>query len=98
MTWQPLSFEETLFSIDMQLEQIYSRDLVNVKVGGVLGISGVSIVTRRNNRVEDRLEELERLFVSGDETARLDHRVTFVVDAGFDAMTDVYSELGSLVL
>lgn len=64
----------------------------------MLGISGVSIVTRRNNRVEDWLEELERLFVSSDESARLDHRVPFVVDAGFDAMTDVYSELGSLIL
>jgi len=80
------------------LEQIYSRDLVNVKVSGVLGISGVSIVTRRNHRIEDRLEQLKRLFVSGDEAASLDHRVALIVDASFDAMTDVNSQLGSFVL
>ena len=47
----------------------------DVEVGHVFCVGGVAIVTRRNDRVENLLEELEALLVAGDQPTRLDHRV-----------------------
>jgi len=69
-----------------------------VHVSGVLGISGVAVVAGGDDGVEEFLEKLVGLFITSNSSDSLDHGVTFVVDAGLDAVTNVDTELGSLVL
>jgi len=70
----------------------------DIKVGGVDGVLGVATVSCRDDGLEKLGEELVGLFISGDETDSLDHGVTFVVDAGLDAVAEGDTELGLLVL
>jgi len=70
----------------------------DIKVGGVYGVLGVATVSCRDDGLEKLGEELVGLFISGDETDSFDHGVTFVVDAGLDAVAKGDAELGLLVL
>jgi len=70
----------------------------DIKVGGVDGVLGVATVSGGDDGFEKLGEELVALFISGDETDSLDHGVTFVVDAGLDAVAKGDTELGLLVL
>jgi len=64
----------------------------------VLGISRVAVVATRNDGVEEFLEELERFFITGNQTDSLDLRVAGVVHAGLEAMGQLDAELGLFVL
>jgi len=67
---------------------------LDVHVGGVYGIGGVTSVSGRDDGIHDVLEESPGLFISGNESAGLDHGVTLVINTGLDAVTEVNSEFG----
>lgn len=72
-----------------------SRDVIGVHVRHVLGIGSVAVMTRRDDWVEDLLEKFEAFPIASDETDGLDVRVTLVVDAGLQAVSQRVA-LGSL--
>ena len=48
----------------------------------------------RDDGIHDVLEGGPGLFISGNESAGLDHGVTLVINTGLDAVTEVNSEFG----
>ena len=64
----------------------------------MLGVGAESVVAVGDDGVEKLGEELVGFFVTSDETDSLDHGVAGVVNSGLDAVAEVNSELGGLVL
>lgn len=72
--------------------------VIGVHVSGVLGVGAESVVTVGNDGVKKLSEKLVGFFVTSNESDSFDHRVARVVNSSFDAVSEVDSELGGLVL
>jgi len=64
----------------------------------MLGLRTIAIVTGVNNAVEERGKESPGFLISSDDTAGLDMRVTLVINSGLNAMAEVDSKRGGLIL
>jgi hypothetical protein len=64
------------------------RELVHVHAGRMLGIRFVATVALLDDNIEKILESLVGLFVTSDDSAGHDVRMTGVIDAGLDALSE----------
>ena len=87
------------------------RKLADVQVSWMLGISGITVVSVRDDWIEEFVEKSVRFFVTGNGTDSLDHwvtliriilghfvlKLTLVVDTSLDAVTESNTKRGLLV-
>jgi len=86
-----------VLGIELGLER--GGQLGGIHVVGLEGIDGViAVVAGGGDGVEQSLESDKRVFITGDETDGLDHRVTGVVETGLQALAEGNTKGGLLVL